>query len=153
MSGAWNRCSAVQCWSPVVDTPAGVPLCLEHREQLARELGAKASSVVYYLTWDGGCSIKIGTSTRPRLRFKQHSKDVGKPVTVLAVHPGGYAEEQVQHARFRDLLLPGQSEVFRAGPALREHVASVNHFWPNWEALVSAIESARPRRPRASSMI
>jgi hypothetical protein len=153
MSGAWSRCSAVQCWSPVVATPAGVPLCLEHRDQVARELGAAVASVVYYVTWDDSRSIKIGTSTRPRLRFKQHAKAVGAAVRLLAVHPGGRAEERVQHGRFGHLLLPGQTEVFRAGVDLREHVASVRHLWPDGESLMDAIESRRPRRQRAATKI
>lgn len=45
-------------------------------------------------------SIKIGTTTRLCVRLKQIAKDIGHKPTVLAVIPGGYADEKAIHDRF-----------------------------------------------------
>lgn len=137
----WLRCASSGCWEPVVGTFAGVSLCLMHREELARTLGAKASSLVYYLTWDEGQTVKIGMSTSPTLRFKDHAQSAGRPVQILAAHPGGRQEESAQHARFRHLLVQGEREVFRAAPELAEHLSNLTHLWPNWRELVQSVDA------------
>lgn len=133
-----------------MDTVAGFRMCAGHREELRLALGAAPSSLVYYVTWDHGETIKIGTTTDPAARFAEHQKARG-PLQVLAAHPGGRQEERTQHRRFRRLRVDGELEVFRDAPELQEHMANVRRIWPTWEAMLEAAsDAARPRRRRTA---
>lgn len=135
----WASCASLDCLAPVVETVAGVQLCQRHRDQVRRHFTGEVSSVVYYATWDGGKTIKIGTTTNPGARLRDHAEAAGAPVELLAAHPGARQEEAQQHRRFRSFLLPGEREIFEAGPELLEHIDSIRQLWPDWESLTESV--------------
>lgn len=145
------RCSSIGCQDAVDSVLAEVPLCAGHKSELAMMLGATASSVVYYATWGSLDKIKIGTSTKPLARFREHAKRSGKAVFPLAAHPGARSEERSQHRRFAHLLLPGECEVFWRTDELDEHMETVRDAWPQWEELIQRVGYARRAHPRRKS--
>lgn len=143
-----SRCGSWGCKAAIAETVAGVPLCASHLEQLRQELGASSSSVVYYVTWDEGATIKIGTSTNPTQRFREHAERTRATVRPLAAHPGGRQEERVQHRRFKHLLVPGERELFRSAPELEDHLEVIRRGWPDWEAILDRTSYAARRHNR-----
>jgi hypothetical protein len=146
------RCASAGCWEQVVEVLAGVALCVGHRDALRTALGGAPAGIIYYLTWDAGGTIKIGTTVTPKSRFKDHRRR--GDFTVLVAHPGGLTEEATLHHRFRHLRVPGERELFRNEGALAEHVVNARRIWPNWRELVAeatsrATEARRTRRRRA----
>lgn len=96
------------------------------------------TSVVYYVSLDGGKTAKIGTTTNPRVRFSALTKKATDVFTVLAASPGSYKEERAAHRKFRHLST-GISEFFWLTPELHEHLAQVRGTWPQWELIVASL--------------
>ena len=148
MRGA--ACSAPSCWTPATDAPGEVPLCGSHLASVREALGlppvgggrAKppaCTSVVYYLTLDGGRTVKIGTTTTPRARFNALGKRATGVMRVLVAEPGSYREERQLHRRFRHLAA-GVNEYFHLTEELSAHVEKVRRDWPEWEAILTALD-------------
>ena len=95
------------------------------------------TSIVYYITWDRGTTVKIGTTTNPKSRFAAYG--TRGSLDLLAAHPGGYPEERAQHRRFRHLRISGERELFHQGIDLVEHIAKVRATWPNWKQVVNEV--------------
>ena len=76
--------------------------------------------------------IKIGFSCDPEARCRRLERQIGRPLGVSAVMPGGIVVEESLHRRFADGRLRG--EWFAADtPGLRELISDVLHFegfWP-----------------------
>lgn len=109
-------------------------------EEASRQtpLASGADLIVYYLRRSD--LIKIGTTTNPAVRFGDLLPD-----EILAVEPGGRAEEVRRHRQFRHLR--GCGEYFRDAPELRDHISSIRSMYgepdPSWP---TAANRARPRR-------
>lgn len=118
------KCSAPGCWAPAHDSPGGVPLCFGHLSDVREALGLCAvagreaqaappecTSVVYYVSLDGGQTIKIGTTTSPEKRFRALGKRATGVVLVMAAVPGSYREERAEHWTYRrDNIQPSCGE-------------------------------------------
>jgi hypothetical protein len=92
------------------------------------------TAMVYFLTLDGGQTVKIGTTTNPRIRFLALSKKATGAMTLLAAHPGSFKEERAAHRQFRHLST-GKNEYFQLTPELHSYLAEVRREWPDWENL------------------
>lgn len=148
-------CVAPSCWQRAVSAPGGVPLCQRHLSDVAGALApepptpeAKIASIVYFVTWDNGETVKIGVTTSPRARWAQLGTG-GRKVEVLVAHPGGRLEEQAAHHRFAHLYT-GLKEVFHYRDDLPGYVAELRIKWPNWREIIAdlqAVKDAAPRRP------
>jgi len=149
-------CCAPGCWTPARQRLGPVALCAQHlgdvRESLglARIEGSPAplppvppcTSVVYYVSLDGGQTVKIGTTTSPRTRFSALTKRATGVFSVLVASPGSYKEERAAHRRFQHLST-GIGEFFWLKPELREHVAKVRATWPQWEQIVAMLDERK----------
>lgn len=141
------RCAAINCRASSALIISDVPLCDHHRARLTATLSGKQApapvseyrSIVYYVTWDKGETVKIGTTTDPKSRLNSYHSRAGRPVDLLVAHPGSYDEEKVNHHRFRHLRLPNEREVFRQGRDLVDHIANVKMAWPNWKQIVNEV--------------
>ena len=84
-------------------------------------------SIVYYARRRD--MIKIGTTARPRDRFRDLVPD-----EILAIEPGGHELEGTRHDQFAHLR--GQGEYFREAPDLHEHIRCLQFLWgepdPAW---------------------
>lgn len=85
----------------------------------AQEL-VQTESVVYYVAL--GSHIKIGYSAHFRQRLQALRATVDQ---VLALEPGGLAEEQFRHRQFDHLRINRRWENFDHGPDLDEHIAGL----------------------------
>lgn len=108
---------------------------------------ASAGPVVYYIR--RASLIKIGTTTSPRDRFMDLVPD-----EILAVEPGGHAEETRRHRQFAHLRCGG--EYFRDEPELRDHARQLRAFHgdpdPGWRtSAVAALPRLVPSLPLAGS--
>lgn len=91
-------------------------------------------TVVYYIRF--GDRIKIGFTGYFRGRLSSLPCD-----EVLAVEPGGRADEKRRHQMFAHLLVDGQREWFHMAPELMFHVATVRDR--EGEPLARAVEIHR----------
>ena len=124
--------------------PLGIPLCPEHTKALRPMLvpGAEpeppaevvvpkprfpmidpTGSVVYYISRTGTTGIKIGVSQNVHKRMRTLGSSA-RPCHLLAIEPGGYAEERKRHAQFRALREPG-TEWFRQTDWLMQHISNM----------------------------
>ncbi|MEU4772952.1 GIY-YIG nuclease family protein [Micromonospora sp. NPDC023644] len=98
----------------------GISAGAVHRQRMKELSTALKSlgSVVYFIKF--GPYVKIGYSTQLHGRLRA----LGKPTTdVLAVIPGGYAEEQELHTRFKKARVI--NELFHATPELVEFINEI----------------------------
>lgn len=90
-------------------------------------LASASRSIVYYIR--RGSLIKIGTTVDPYTRFRDLIPD-----EILAVEPGGRAQEQMRHRQFQHLRAGG--EYFRDEPELRDHAGRIRDTYgapdPEW---------------------
>lgn len=70
-----------------------------------------------------GDAIKIGVSGNIPLRIRTLATACQRPVELLAVMPGGYADEKALHDRFAHLR--GHGEWFRADTELVDFIAAL----------------------------
>lgn len=105
-----------------------------------KPLATVYASIVYYVTWDRGETIKIGTTTSPQRRFAALTLQAGRPADLVAAQPGSYREEKALHRKFRDLLVPGERELFYQRDKLVKHLLSVRKQWPNWRQIASSVD-------------
>lgn len=75
-----------------------------------------APSIVYAVQRADGL-IKIGTTTKPRLRMRALEAGYG-PLDVLIVVDGGYEEEAALHRKFASHLAEGREWFYPAPPVL-----------------------------------
>lgn len=146
-------CSKPGCWVRSVEAPGGVPLCAPHLRGLREALGlapvaasqvegaplVTCSAIVYFVTLDGGQTVKIGTTSNPRQRFAALEKRAGS-IDLLVAHPGSYREERAAHRRFRHLSA-GRKEYFRLDEELLAAVSDLQAEWPNWRLIVRDVEA------------
>lgn len=131
-----------QCFRPVVEVIASMPMCTEHRaavhaEMLRRPKTADQApprvervrqplpqSVVYYLGDPDSQLVKIGTSTKLKARMAT-IRVTRRGVVLLATEPGTFTTENTRHRQFRSHQAPlaGEREWFRKTPLLLEHIA------------------------------
>lgn len=151
----WTHCTVGGCQGSVAAAPVDIPLCSDHLREMREALDVMTiqpsvetyDSVVYYVTWDRGETVKIGTTTSPANRL--HALKAGRRhFDFLVAHPGTYAEEKVQHKRFSNLRVKGQREVFQQGPELVEHISNLRYLWPNWREIVRSLAARSPERGR-----
>jgi hypothetical protein len=143
------RCASAGCWAEVIEVVSLIALCRHHRDHLAAHFGSWAhaegglisayKSIVYYVTWDKGETVKIGTTTNPKSRFHAYTAKRGRPVDLLAAHPGSYDEEKSIHRRHSHLRVVNERELFKNGPDLLEHISNVKRAWPNWKQIVNEL--------------
>lgn len=91
------------------------------------------NSVVYYLKQHNGL-IKIGYTIRLKQRLSSMRYRVSD---VLAVEPGGRAQETARHRQFKDIRV-GHREDFHPTPELLAHIAATKQRYPT---VASAIMS------------
>ena len=89
----------------------------------AQQWDADAAEVVYYLLRESDGLIKIGTSTRFRVRLGELRAEHGT-LRVLLTHRGDRICESGMHLRFRDLRVGG-GEWFRPGKPLMAWILEV----------------------------
>lgn len=104
---------------------------------------------VYFAQAVSGGPIKIGYSNDVEIRIKQLEKHYGRPLAVLATHPGGVDEEYSIHQKFSHLRLKGvrnrgrQIEQFRPAADLMEFIGRPLLVSPNPDA-VEIMDSFSP---------
>lgn len=86
-----------------------------------------APSMIYFIGGDVG-GIKIGRTIRPHMRLVR--LQIGSPIEIriLAVEPGGVAEEKAYHRRFASSRMHG--EWFARTPELLAHIGHLNETSP-----------------------
>lgn len=152
-------CMAPGCWGAAVATPAAIPLCAAHFKAVTEAIGPasapppafQVNSIVYFVTWDNGETVKIGITTSPRARWAQ-LRSGRASFEILVAHPGGRLEEQAAHHRFAHLYT-GQKEVFHYAEGLPGYVADLKARWPHWARTIQdlqAMKDSAPRRPVGS---
>lgn len=156
-SNRLGPCSAPQCWQRASEVVGGVPLCQMHvcavTEYLATARRAEDAepehkSVVYYISFDEGATVKIGTTTDPRSRFRELGKPRGACPRVIAAEPGGRELELKRHGQF-DRLRQGRTEFFQNAPHLIAHMHGLIATRPGWRAeLVDGLSDWRQNRRR-----
>jgi len=109
-------------------------------------------SIVYYVTFDDGETVKIGATTSPRMRFQSLAREFGSSLKLLAAEPGHFqAEKAVQRAfddqRVRMRSGQGGTEFFRMNARLRDHIKLVRKRNPNWRNLPDQVDKRRGPRP------
>lgn len=147
-------CRAPGCWVPESEVIGGIPLCPQHVKAVRDHFGVvdrtdmppAVTSIVYYISLDDGVSVKIGTTTNPRTRFGALQKRATGLMTVHVAEPGSFREERTLHRKFRHLAT-GRNEYFTLTAELRQHMADVARRWPNWEALIDALNVRTARNP------
>ena len=88
-------------------------------------------SIVYYIGEPESRLVKIGTTSRPRLRLMELQRR--RPSLVLLAHErGGSDVERLRHEQFRDLraISGAEREWFRRTDELMEHIAAVRSANP-----------------------
>lgn len=98
---------------PIYDSPADEQLAQRRVAALERlaetkEPVTEVASVVYILGSPGSHVVKIGTTTRPDQRIKDIQTMSPVPIEVLALMPGGRAEEAALHRHFSGLRTHGE---------------------------------------------
>jgi hypothetical protein len=128
-------CAAQPCTARALNVIVGIPLCLDHIQQIRATLNGEAvpvavapisgESLVYYAPHPTKPLIKIGVTQNLHKRMR------GLGVRrVLATEPGGYRLERKRHGQFASLRVSG-SEWFRSTDWLLQHTANlVRDFGP-----------------------
>lgn len=124
-SNLWLPCSTSTCISPGALVIPGLWLCEGHEKALRTALlpdvlVPDTGAVVYYISWRGADTVKIGTTTNLPMRTRALSRS-GRPARVLVAEPGSYYLERKRHRQFASLRAPG-SEEFRWAPLLSDHI-------------------------------
>lgn len=143
-----NRCvgrrtDGRQCYSSGVQILAGVPFCLAHVTEVAKQLGVQVSPtrivkvaieaphVVYYAGDPATQTIKIGTSHNFRGRIAALA--ARRPgLKLLAVEPGHFDLEAARHEQFKHLRVGARGterEWYRRAGDLMEHIQAVRTTW------------------------
>lgn len=146
-------CVATGCWNAAAVTIGGVSLCAAHLERVKGELTVPApppvpSAVVYFMSFDQGKTVKIGTSTSPTKRLKALETRHGAG-EMLAAQAGHYTLERALHWEFQDLLVRGSRrmgrEFFRNEGKLTSHMNEIHATRPDWREMVLAVDMANTK--------
>jgi hypothetical protein len=130
-------CAIRGCDRRAAELTAGIALCRPHCETLSSALKTPPKlfrEVVYYATWTGENSIKIGTSSAIVPRLRALSTGHKGRARVLAAEPGSFSIERKRHREFRVARKPG-TELFRATPQIMNHISRIRADWPTWAEL------------------
>lgn len=162
MSARLPVCVATGCWDRSTKQVGAVALCDIHWGTVKAELDKMKPfeapqvqnivSIVYYVTFDGGETVKIGASTSPRARFISLRHHYGRSLKLLAAEPGHFKEEKIVQRMFRGQRISlgggqGGTEFFRMNDRLRDHIESVRRENPTWYELPDQVEEFRGRKP------
>ncbi len=162
MSARQPVCVATGCWARSTKQVGAVALCGIHWSAVKAELDKMKPfeapqvqnivSIVYYVTFDDGATVKIGASTSPRHRFASLRKCFGRSLKLLAAEPGHFKEEKIVQSMFRGQRVSmgpggGGTEFFRMDQRLRDHIKLVRTENPNWLELPGQVDEVRDRKP------
>lgn len=135
---------------PGEQTNVGVPSESASYDLFNRVVDDRHAPIVYYMR--RADQVKIGTTTCLANRLS----DI-QPQGVLALEPGGRAEEQARHERFASLRLRG--EWFQLDSGLAEHIADIREVFAaqagmtveSWVEQNTRGTVTQPRRPKGKS--
>lgn len=149
-------CVAPGCWNTASEELDVVPLCVGHAKGVRLALGMRSdapalTAIVYYLTTDGGATVKVGTTTNPRSRFGSLLQGATGRFEVLAAQPGSYKEESQVHQKLARYGA-GRREYFKLAPAVIAHIYNVQQSWPNWREMVEQLDRRVADRLSPSSL-
>lgn len=80
------------------------------------------SAMVYFIASEASGNIKIGSSTQPKSRLDALQTAADSPLRLLGTTPGGRRLERSLHRQFSHLRIRANSEWFRPGDDLLDHI-------------------------------
>lgn len=108
------------------------------------------SAIVYYVVLDDPDIVKIGTTQDPRTRMNDLGRRHRIDPVILAARPGSYDVETAVHDQWAGHRVAGRGnarELFRLDDVMHAHIDEVRVQWPDWRAMIAALDArGRPAR-------